>query len=106
MEIKDTLNKPYNENERLEFIIKNNLGYEIKETETALEAWGPTAQEQEEKDKEEHRAELINALAEIDLKAIRSLRAINSGHSTQDDSEKLSELEQQAEAIRQELQEL
>ena len=42
MEIKTSLNKPYTENERLDFIVENNhkKGYEIKETEMALEAWG------------------------------------------------------------------
>lgn len=42
MEIKATLSKPYNEAEKIDFIVVNNhqLGYEIKETETALEAWG------------------------------------------------------------------
>ena len=42
MEIKAQLNKPYTEAERLNFIIENNhkKGYEIRETEEALEAWG------------------------------------------------------------------
>lgn len=47
MEIKATLNKPYDEIDKLDFIVTNNhqLGYEIKETETALEAWGLTEEE-------------------------------------------------------------
>ena len=47
MEIKATLNKPYNEADKLNFIVTNNhqLGYEIKETQTALEAWGYTDEE-------------------------------------------------------------
>ena len=42
MEIKATLQKPYTEDERIDFIVVQNHqhGYEIKETETALEAWG------------------------------------------------------------------
>ena len=42
MEIKSILNKPYTNNERTDFIVEYNhkLGYEIKETDTALEAWG------------------------------------------------------------------
>lgn len=50
MEVKATLNKPYTEQQRLNFIVKNNhqLGYEIKETEIALEAWGLTQAEIEE----------------------------------------------------------
>ena len=47
MEIKATLQKPYTEDERIEFIINQNhrQGYEIKETEIALEAWGYTQEE-------------------------------------------------------------
>lgn len=47
MEIKDTLNKPYSETERLNFIVENNhnMGYEIRETDEALEAWGFTENE-------------------------------------------------------------
>ena len=42
MEIKDMLNKPYTEEQKLNFIVEQNHqnGYKIKETETALEAWG------------------------------------------------------------------
>lgn len=42
MELKNKLNKPYTEQERIEFIVNNNhnLGYEIRETETELQAWG------------------------------------------------------------------
>ena len=60
MEIKATLQKPYTENQRMDFIVDNNhkLGYEIKESETALEAWGYT---EEEKEEQEH--ERIQALS-------------------------------------------
>ena len=42
MEIKAKLNKPYTDKQRMDFIVEQNhkLGYEIKETELALEAWG------------------------------------------------------------------
>lgn len=55
MEIKATLNKPYTENERINFIVDQNhrLGYEIKETEEALEAWGYTEEEKQEQRKEQ-----------------------------------------------------
>ena len=55
MEIKATLNKPYTEEERMAFIVEQNhiLGYEIRETELALEAWGIT---EEEKAKEREAA--------------------------------------------------
>jgi DNA-binding transcriptional MerR regulator len=54
MEIKAELLKPYAEEQRLDFIVEYNhqLGYEIRETETSLQAWGLTEQEEEEKEKE------------------------------------------------------
>lgn len=54
MEIKATLEKPYTEDERVDFIVEQNhkLGCEIRETETALEAWGYTEEEIEEQKKE------------------------------------------------------
>ena len=53
MEIKDTLIKPYTDKQRMNFIVQNNhkLGYEIRETQTALEAWGYTSEEMEEQEK-------------------------------------------------------
>jgi hypothetical protein len=54
MEVKATLNKPYTEPQRLDFIVVYNhqFGYEIRETETALEAWGLTQEEQEQQEQE------------------------------------------------------
>ena len=54
MEIKATLNKPYTEDERADFIVEqnHNNGYEIRETETALEAWGYTEEEKAEQERE------------------------------------------------------
>lgn len=51
MEIKASLLKPYSAGGKLEFIVENNhnKGYEIRETETALEAWGLTDSELKEK---------------------------------------------------------
>ena len=50
MEIKATLNKPYTEKQRINFIVEQNhtLGYEIRETDIALEAWGYTEEEKQE----------------------------------------------------------
>ena len=47
MEIKAKLNKPYTEKQKLDFIVELNhrCGFEIKETDLALEAWGNTEQE-------------------------------------------------------------
>ena len=53
MEIKAELIKPYTENERINFIVEQNHknGYEIRETETALEALGYTTEELEQQEK-------------------------------------------------------
>ena len=42
MELKSTLYKPYTDIERADFIVENNhqKGYEIRETEDELQAWG------------------------------------------------------------------
>lgn len=47
MEIKATLSKPYTDEQRADFIVEQNYnsGYEIRETELALEAWGYTEEE-------------------------------------------------------------
>lgn len=54
MEIKAVLEKPYTENERINFIVEqnHNNGYEIRETETTLEAWGYTEEELKELEQE------------------------------------------------------
>ena len=108
MEIKATLSKPYSDEQRINFIVEQNHknGYEIKETETALEAWGFTAEEIAEQEKQERKAELVAQLDALDLKCIRALRAIQTGQGTQADTDKLAELEEQAAEIRQQLQEL
>lgn len=62
MELKATLEKPYTVQQRTEFIIHQNhqQGYKIKETETALEAWGYTEEEKEEQRQERFRKEFFN----------------------------------------------
>ena len=47
MEIKATLQKPFEENERMDFIVQYNhsMGYVIEETETELQALGYTEEE-------------------------------------------------------------
>ena len=108
MEIKATLQKPYNEKQRIDFIVTQNHqhGYEIKETETALEAWGYTEEEKQAQAKEVRKAELIAELAQIDLESIRPTRAIQNGTATEFDTQKLAELEERAEQIRQEIRDL
>lgn len=68
MEIKATLNKPYTDEERVNFIVEFNheQNYEIKETETALEAWGYTEEEiQEEREKEFNKAFFLTSLGYV-----------------------------------------
>ena len=64
MEIKATLNKPYTDKQRADFIVENNhkLGYEIQETEDALlavynEPLPPTKEEQRQARAEAYRLE-------------------------------------------------
>lgn len=59
MEIKAILNKPYTEEQRISFIVEQNhqQGYEIRETETELQAWGYT-----EEEKRQQKQERINNL--------------------------------------------
>ena len=54
MEIKAELEKPYTDEQRMSFIVEqnHNLGYEIRETETALQAWGYTEEEIAQKEAE------------------------------------------------------
>ena len=54
MEIKAELEKPYTEEQRLNFIVEQNHinGYEIRETEQALQAWGLTVEEEAEREAE------------------------------------------------------
>ena len=54
MEIKAKLIKPYTEQQRMDFIVEQNhqKGYEIKETETSIEAWGYTEEEKQEQERE------------------------------------------------------
>lgn len=54
MEIKAELLKPYTNEQKINFIVEynHNIGYEIKETESALEAWGYTEEEKQEQEKE------------------------------------------------------
>lgn len=53
MEIKAILNKPYTEEQRINFIVEQNhqRGYEIRETKTELQAWGYTQEEKEQQEK-------------------------------------------------------
>jgi hypothetical protein len=54
MEIKATLQKPYTDTERIDFIVSNNhnLGYVIEETDTELQAWDKTEEEKQQEESE------------------------------------------------------
>lgn len=54
MEVKAQLKKPYTEEQKIDFIVQQNhrLGYEIRETENALEAWGYTEEEKTEQERQ------------------------------------------------------
>ena len=108
MEIKAKLNKPYTDKQRIDFIVSeiHSKGYKIKETETALEAWGLTAEEIASKNKETQRKNLISQLDVLDVKTIRALRAIQAGTSIQEDIDRLAALEEQAAEIRKQIQKL
>lgn len=77
MEIKAQLNKPFIDKQRTDFIVLNNhtKGYEIRETETALEAWGLTKEEKEEQEeqaKKERIAKLSLTKREVFLALYRA----------------------------------
>lgn len=83
MEIKAKLNKPYTSKQRADFIVANNhnKGYEIKEVADGLEAWGMTAEEQEEAEeksvKETRVAELKQYLADTDYCILKIEEAVD-----------------------------
>lgn len=108
MEIKAILNKPYTDKQRLDFIVLNNhnKGYEIKETESALEAWGNTEEEQQQINNQVQISNIKNEMSNLDSLSIRPLRAISSGNYTEEDTAMLQQLEMQMEELREELKEL
>ena len=52
MELKETLNKPYTKEQKNDFIIKYQYNYDVRDTGSALEAWGYTDQELTEQEQE------------------------------------------------------
>lgn len=57
-------------------------------------------------EKEQERRSLFAQLDDLDLKAIRALRALSAGVGTVEDKAKLEELESQAAEIRRQIKEL
>lgn len=64
MKLIEKLDKPYSEEQRVNFIItqNHNLGYEIRKTETSLEAWGLDDEELLEQQKQQVRGVRNNYL--------------------------------------------
>ena len=85
-------------------IEESSVDYELYNGEylTVEEAASKKAQAE----KEERIKELQEQLDILDLKSLRALRAIQTGVGTDEDREKLSELEEQAEQVRQQIREL
>lgn len=75
MEIKAQLNKPYTEEQRIDFIVANNhnLGYEIRETELAMEAWGYTQEEIIEQEKQRRNSEIDSKIKELQEMALKDI---------------------------------
>lgn len=72
------LKKPCTDKARADFIVENNhnKGYEIRETETALEAWGYTDEEKEQqkqqKEDEEKDQALEQAIEELGKEMLKA----------------------------------
>ena len=98
MEIKTQLNKPYTEKQRISFIVEQNhkLGYEIKETETALEAWGYTEEEKEQQEQMRisklhlTRGDVFRGLLMAKGITRSQIRALIEGMSEETEEEKLA----------------
>lgn len=74
----DSLQKPYTSNEREQFAGKYMYGYELRETETALEVWDYT-----EEEKEQQRQDEINNLTMTALDFIGVLEHFGLDYATQ-----------------------
>ena len=72
MEIKNKLDKPFSEKQRMDFIVTNNhqQGYEIRKTELALEAWGYTAEEIAEQEKQAKITEINAKIKELESESV------------------------------------
>lgn len=90
MEIKAILNKPYNNDEKIQFIIEqnHNRGYQLKETKNSLEAWGYTKEETEQFEKER--------IAQLSLSKREVFLAIykDKGITPNEIKEKITDLEE------------
>ena len=67
MEIKAELKQPYTDKQRMDFIVQQNHknGYEIRETETELQAWGKTEEEIQEQLQKQRNQEIDEKVKEL-----------------------------------------
>ena len=117
------LEKPYTELQYADFVVEHNHnnGRKIAETENAVYALelneiigedgvpliNPSYEaEQAQRDAEYRIEEIKTALYELDLEAIRPLRAILAGTKTDEDLEKIKEIETKAKELRIKIQPL
>lgn len=117
------LEKPYTELQYADFVVEHNHnnGRKIAETENAVYALelneiigedgvpliNPSYEtEQAQRDAEYRIEEIKTALYELDLEAIRPLRAILAGTQTDEDLEKIKEIETKAKELRIKIQPL
>ena len=93
MEIKATLNKPYTKEQKIKFIISqnHNNGFEIRETDTSLEAWGKSFDEEFEKLKQlkleenDKKSKLARTQQEFSLKINETELFFDTTRETQQD---------------------
>lgn len=117
------LEKPYTELQYADFVVEHNHnnGRKIAETENEVYALelneiigedgvpliNPSYEtEQAQRDAEYRIEEIKTALYELDLEAIRPLRAILAGTQTDEDLEKIKEIETKAKELRIKIQPL
>ena len=81
-------------------IVESDVEYTLYDGEYLTQA------EVEVKEKQAQKANLLSQLDTLDLKCIRSIRAIQSGNGTTEDETKLAEYEELAKQIRQQIKEL
>lgn len=81
-------------------IVESDVEYTLYDGEYLTQA------EVEVKENQAQKANLLSQLDTLDLKCIRSIRAIQSGNGTTEDEAKLAEYEELAKQIRQQIKEL
>ena len=82
MEIKAQLNKPYTEEEKINFIVEQNhkLGYIIEEQEDKLVALGYTEEEIKEREKQARNAEIDTKIKELQEMALPEILQGNTAN--------------------------